>query len=189
MLLALRAEEPRERVGHRGRLVDRGPGQQDVLAAADDLGRRREHAPDALAVAPGAHVDVRRDAVDHELRAASEGRRGRALDRGEVVVPAGRAALRLDLRDAARVDARAHQEPLDDGDRVGAVGVDDDERERSRWRRGGGRRARADAHGVLVAEQELALRRALPVLGRAHLLLAVDEDARHREERDAVRAV
>jgi hypothetical protein len=49
--------------------------------------------------------------------------------------------------------------------------------------------ARADAHGVFVGKLQLALRRALPVLRRAHLLLAVDDGALEREERDAVRAV
>ncbi len=36
-------------------------------------------------------------------------------------------ALRLDLRDRARVDARLREEPLDERGRVGAVGVDDHE--------------------------------------------------------------
>jgi hypothetical protein len=52
-------------------------------------------------------------------------------------------ALRLDLRDRARVDARLREEPLDERGRVGAVGVDDHDSEP---------RARADAHAVLVAE-------------------------------------
>jgi hypothetical protein len=42
--------------------------------------------------------------------------------------------------------------------------------------------ARADAHCVFVGKPKLTLRRALPVLRRAHLLLAVDDGALEREE-------
>ena len=91
------------------------------------------------------------------------------------------AALRLHLRHRARVDARPRQKPRDDLDRVGSVGVDDDERAFAG--------ARAHAHGVLVAEAQLALRKLLPFRGEPHALLAVDVGALEREKRDAVRAV
>ena len=64
------------------------------------------------------------------------------------------------------------------------VGVDDDERERGALGVSG-----PDAHGVLAFQPEVVLCGALPVLGRAHLLLAVDDGAREREEGNAVRAV
>ncbi len=178
------SEEQREGVGHRGRLVDRGAGQQRVLSTADDRGGRREDASDALAVAARADVDVRNLSVDRELRAALECPGCGALGGREVEVPAARAALRLDLRDGARVDARPDEELLDDGDGVGAVGVDDHEPRGS-----SGARSGADAHGVPVPEAEPVLRQQLPAGGEAHLLLAVDEVAREREERDAMGAV
>ena len=181
-LAALRAwgQDTGEGVGHRGRLVDRGAGQQNVLPAARHDRWWREDAPDALAVGPRANVDARWVSVDDELRGAPHRRRERVRFGAEIKVAAGRAALGLDLRHSREVDARAARERLERRDRVVAVGVDDDEGERVG-------KPCADAHGVFVAL--LFVFAALPARGKAHALLAVDVRALEREERDSVRAV
>jgi hypothetical protein len=99
----------------------------------------------------------------------------------KIVVPPVGPALRLDHRHHETL-ARAPDELIHHDDGVRAVRVHDDERTVIPPK------ARADATGVLPFKLQ-GLFRALPVFRRPHLLFPIDDGAREREERDAVRAI